>query len=129
MSGPMAGAITVAPREIPTTMLAVVKERPGPGATLLEVPVPQPGPGELLVRVEAASVCGTDLHIFRWDPWADENFRATPMVFGHETGGVVVARGDGSPGVSSPGGTVVGATAFGGGRGPRIEVGQLVGVE
>ena len=95
-------------REVPTVMRAVVKERPGPGAALLEIPVPRPGPGEILVRVRAASVCGTDVHIFRWDPWADENFRTTPMTFGHELGGEVVARG--------PGAT-------------RLEIGQLVGAE
>jgi len=103
-----AQATRLAERPIPTTMRAIVKERRGPGAALLEVPVPLPGPGELLVRVRAASVCGTDLHIFRWDPWAQESFTTTPLVFGHEMGGEVVARG-------------AGAT--------RIEIGQLVGAE
>lgn len=77
-------------------MLALIKERPAPGAALREVPVPEPGPGELLVRVEAASVCGTDLHIERWDPWAQENFGPPPMIFGHEMAGTVVAHGDGA---------------------------------
>jgi len=53
-----------------TTMEAVVKAKAAPGIELREVPVPVPGPGEVLVRVLAASVCGTDLHIFNWDPWA-----------------------------------------------------------
>ncbi|MDQ3492271.1 MAG: L-threonine 3-dehydrogenase, partial [Chloroflexota bacterium] len=44
-------------------MRALVKETRAPGAAMREVPVPEPGPGEILVRVEAASVCGTDLHI------------------------------------------------------------------
>jgi threonine 3-dehydrogenase len=74
-------------------MQALVKERPGPGAEIREVPLPEPGPTEVLVRVEAASVCGTDLHIQRWDPWAVENFGPPPMVFGHEMAGTVVARG------------------------------------
>ncbi|HUR16129.1 MAG TPA: L-threonine 3-dehydrogenase, partial [Candidatus Limnocylindrales bacterium] len=52
-------------------------------------------PGELLIKVLAASVCGTDVHIERWDPWAQENFAETPMTFGHEMAGVVVARGTG----------------------------------
>jgi len=51
-------------------MEAVVKAKAAPGIELREVPVPVPGPGEVLVRVLAASVCGTDLHIFNWDPWA-----------------------------------------------------------
>jgi threonine 3-dehydrogenase len=81
---------------IGTTMRALVKESAGPGAAIREVPVPQPGPGELLVRVHAASVCGTDIHIETWDPWAQQNFGPPPMTFGHEMAGVVVARGPGA---------------------------------
>jgi threonine 3-dehydrogenase len=79
-----------------TTMRALVKESAAPGAAIREVPIPQPGPTELLIRVEAASVCGTDVHIERWDPWAQENFGPPPMTFGHEMAGVVVARGPGA---------------------------------
>lgn len=79
--------------ELPLTMRALVKERPGPGAAIRDLPIPEPGPGEVLVRVEAASVCGTDLHIERWNAWAEENFGPTPLVFGHEMAGTVVARG------------------------------------
>ncbi|HVM29333.1 MAG TPA: L-threonine 3-dehydrogenase [Candidatus Limnocylindrales bacterium] len=79
-----------------TAMRALVKESAGPGAAVREVPVPEPGPGELLVRVEAASVCGTDVHIERWDPWAQENFAPPPMIFGHEMAGTVVALGPGA---------------------------------
>ena len=82
--------------KLPQTMLALVKDAPGPGASLREIPVPEPGPSEVLVRVEAASVCGTDLHIERWDPWAQENFGPLPMTFGHEMAGTVVARGQGA---------------------------------
>jgi threonine 3-dehydrogenase len=81
-------------------MRALVKERPGPGATIREMEVPQPGPGEILVRVEAASVCGTDVHIERWDPWAEENFGPPPLIFGHEMAGVVVGHGPGAGRVS-----------------------------
>ena len=77
-------------------MRALVKESAAPGASVREMPVPEPGPGELLVRVEAASVCGTDVHIERWDKWADENFGPPPMIFGHEMAGVVVAHGPGA---------------------------------
>src|SRR3954462_3909763 len=79
-----------------TTMRALVKESAGPGAEIREVAVPEPGPGELLVRVHAASVCGTDIHIGRWDPWEQQNFGPPPMTFGHEMAGVVVARGPGA---------------------------------
>src|SRR3989304_4400408 len=53
---------------LPWTMRALVKETAAPGAALREVAVPDPGPGELLVRVLAASVCGTDVHIERRGP-------------------------------------------------------------
>lgn len=79
-----------------TTMRALVKETAAPGAAMREVPIPEPGPGEVLVRVEAASVCGTDLHIERWDPWAQENFGPLPMTFGHEMAGIVVDHGPGA---------------------------------
>jgi len=52
------------------TMRAVVKAVPGPGFEMQRVPIPRPGPEDVLVRVRAASICGTDLHLFRWDPWA-----------------------------------------------------------
>jgi threonine 3-dehydrogenase len=77
------------------TMRALVKERAAPGAAIREVPVPEPGPGELLIEVLAASVCGTDLHIERWDAWAQANVRP-PLIFGHEMAGRVVAQGSGA---------------------------------
>lgn len=75
------------------TMRAVVKPAPGPGAEIREVPVPRPGPTDVLIRVTATSMCGTDLHIYRWDQWAAEHFGPTPMVFGHEYCGEVVEVG------------------------------------
>jgi threonine 3-dehydrogenase len=59
---------------------------------LEEVPVPVPGDDEVLVRVEAASVCGTDLHIFRWDAWSQHRVRP-PLTLGHEFAGTVVETG------------------------------------
>lgn len=93
-----APAVAPAParEDLPTAMTALVKERPEPGASLREVPLPEPGPGEVLVRVEAASVCGTDLHIEQWDAWAQENMAALPLIFGHEMAGLVVAHGPGA---------------------------------
>ena len=81
---------------VPRTMRALVKETAAPGATLREVPVPVPGPSQVLIRVLAASVCGTDVHIERWDPWAQEHFGPPPMIFGHEMAGIVVAHGPGA---------------------------------
>ena len=77
-----------------TTMQAVVKAHAAPGIELREVPVPSPGPGEVLVRVQAASVCGTDLHIFNWDPWAQGRIKP-PLIPGHEFAGVVAGVGRG----------------------------------
>ena len=80
--------------QIPGTMRALVKAKPAAGAELREVPVPAPGDGELLIRVEAASLCGTDLHIFRWDDWAESRLGGgLPRIFGHEMAGRVVAHG------------------------------------
>jgi threonine 3-dehydrogenase len=76
------------------TMQAVVKAHAAPGIELREVPVPTPGPGEVLVRVQSASVCGTDLHIFNWDPWAQGRIHP-PLIPGHEFCGAVAAVGRG----------------------------------
>jgi threonine 3-dehydrogenase len=82
---------------IPRTMRALVKAEPRAGAALREVPVPLPGPGELLIRLEAVSLCGTDLHIYRWDEWAQGRLgKYLPRVFGHEMAGRVVAHGPGT---------------------------------
>ncbi|WP_456411120.1 L-threonine 3-dehydrogenase [Oceanithermus sp.] len=79
-------------------MKALVKETPAPGLSLRDVPVREPGPGEILIRIKAASICGTDLHIWRWDHWAAGRLRP-PVITGHEFAGVVEAVG---PGVTTP---------------------------
>lgn len=78
---------------IPDTMRAVVKARAERGAELQTVPVPRIGPRDVLVKVRATTICGTDLHIYRWDTWAQSRIRP-PMVFGHEFSGDIVAVGD-----------------------------------
>jgi len=78
----------------PRTMRALAKMRPEPGAELIERRVPEPGPGEVLLRMEAASICGTDIHLYRWDPWAAEVL-VPPVILGHELAGVVAATGAG----------------------------------
>ncbi len=75
-------------------MPALRKLGPEPGLRLVEVPVPVPAEGEVLVEVEAASVCGTDLHIERWDAWAQGRI-APPLTLGHEWAGTVVETGAG----------------------------------
>ncbi|MGA2571541.1 MAG: L-threonine 3-dehydrogenase [Terracidiphilus sp.] len=79
---------------MPASMQAVVKVKAAPGIELREVSVPAPGPGEVLVRVQTASVCGTDLHIYNWDPWAKGRIHP-PLIPGHEFAGVVAALGKG----------------------------------
>jgi threonine 3-dehydrogenase len=74
------------------TMRALQKTRPEPGLELVELPVPELAEDEVLVRVEATSVCGTDLHIYRWDDWAQRRVRP-PLVLGHEFAGTVVEAG------------------------------------
>src|ERR687896_543634 len=73
-------------------MRAVRKRESEPGLVLDEVPVPTPGPDEVLVRIEAASICGTDLHISRWDQWSSERVKP-PLTLGHELCGTVAAVG------------------------------------
>ncbi len=74
------------------TMKALMKVAPAEGAELREVPIPQIGPDEVLIRVQATSICGTDLHIYFWDPWAASRIKP-PMIFGHEVAGEVVEVG------------------------------------
>lgn len=69
-------------------MKALVKEKAGPGAMLKFVAVPELGPHDVLVKVAATSICGTDLHIYKWDKWAAERIKP-PVVFGHEMAGYV----------------------------------------
>ncbi len=75
-------------------VLAVVKAAAAPGFDLLEVDEPQLGPGEVLLEVAAASVCGTDVHLYDWNHWASTRV-VPPRVMGHEICGHVVGLGDG----------------------------------
>lgn len=69
-------------------MKALRKMRPAEGAQLESVPIPAFGPSDVLVRVRAASICGTDLHIYHWDQWSASRIHP-PMTFGHEFCGTV----------------------------------------
>lgn len=74
-------------------MKAIVKAAARPGVALQRLPVPEPGPEEVLVRVKAAAVCGTDLHIAHWNAWAQGAGIRLPLVMGHEFSGEVVGIG------------------------------------
>ena len=81
----------------PKTMQAVVKTTavPGPeGTAIREIPVPQPGPAEVLIRVIATAVCGSDKHIYQWDP-SMASMVTPPRIYGHEFCGEIVAFGPG----------------------------------
>ena len=73
-------------------MRALVKTQAGPGLTLLEVPEPEIGINDVLVRVRKTGICGTDLHIESWDPWAAKTIHP-PLIAGHEFVGEVVRVG------------------------------------
>src|SRR5437879_847153 len=74
------------------TMLAVVKPEAAPGAAIREVKSPSFGRNDVLVKVQVASICGTDLHIYEWDAWAQKRIHP-PLVPGHEFCGTVAAVG------------------------------------
>ncbi len=73
-------------------MLALVKAKAVEGLWLQEVPEPEFGINDVLIRVRKTGICGTDLHIYSWDSWAQETI-PVPMVVGHEFVGEVVAFG------------------------------------
>src|SRR5881275_3428752 len=78
---------------MPKTMLAVVKPDPAPGAEIRQVKLPAIGRTDVLVKVKVASICGTDLHIYEWDRWAQRRIHP-PLIPGHEFCGEVFAHGD-----------------------------------
>ena len=73
---------------------AIVKPVAGPGLELRQVPVPVPGHGEVLIKVHKTAICGTDVHIYNWDPWAQLHIKA-PMTIGHEYVGEIAQLGEG----------------------------------
>src|SRR5207244_2821180 len=74
------------------TMKALVKAAARPGISLEEVPIPEIGINDVLIRVAKTGICGTDLHIYHWDPWAQTTI-SVPMVVGHEFVGEIAAVG------------------------------------
>ena len=73
-------------------MHALSKLKSEPGIWPVEAPVPTPGPNDLLIKVRKSSICGTDVHIYRWDDWAQKTI-PVPMIVGHEYVGTVVGMG------------------------------------
>lgn len=75
-----------------TTMKAVRKTTAGPGLDLVEIDIPDIKPDEVLLRVKATAICGTDLHFYNWDAFAQAKLKP-PITLGHEFAGEVVAVG------------------------------------
>jgi threonine 3-dehydrogenase len=73
-------------------MKALVKSKAEPGLWLEDVPVPTVGVNDVLIRVDRTGICGTDLHIYHWDAWAQKTI-PVPMVVGHEFVGEIVEVG------------------------------------
>jgi len=78
------------------TMKAVVKTKAELGAEMQDKPVPKPRPDWVIVKVLATSICGTDVHIYKWDPWSAGRIgaKALPQILGHEVAGEVVEVGE-----------------------------------
>ena len=76
------------------TMRGICKTRPGVGAEYREdLPIPQISDDEVLIKVHATAICGTDLHLYHWNEYAQKRMTNLPMVFGHETAGEIVEIG------------------------------------
>jgi threonine 3-dehydrogenase len=80
-------------------MHAVVKKHKAVGAEIEEVVKPRPERGEVLVEMRHSSICGTDVHIWQWNHWAERRIKRLPIIFGHEACGEVVEMGDGVEGL------------------------------
>jgi threonine 3-dehydrogenase len=75
-----------------TKMQALIKKERAPGLWLEEIPLPTIDEFDVLIRILRSSICGTDLHIYEWDPWAQRTI-PTPMQIGHEFAGVIETVG------------------------------------
>jgi threonine 3-dehydrogenase len=73
-------------------MKALVKERAQPGIWLGEIPAPTVGPNDVLIRIRRTAICGTDMHIYNWDAWAQRTI-PVPMAVGHEYCGEIIEVG------------------------------------
>ena len=75
------------------TMKALVKARKEVGLWMEDVPIPSPGKNEVLIKILRTAICGTDVHIYNWDEWAQQTI-PVPMPIGHEFVGIVAEVGN-----------------------------------
>ncbi|WP_186766412.1 L-threonine 3-dehydrogenase [Falsiphaeobacter marinintestinus] len=73
-------------------MMALEKSRAEEGLWMVQAPVPEIGPDDVLIRVKKTGICGTDVHIWQWDDWAQKTV-PVPMITGHEFAGEIVELG------------------------------------
>ena len=73
-------------------MKALVKARAEPGIWMQDVPEPSVGHNDVLIKVHRSAICGTDMHIYNWDAWAQKTV-PVPMAVGHEYSGEIVDMG------------------------------------
>ncbi|MFK3617274.1 L-threonine 3-dehydrogenase, partial [Coxiella burnetii] len=74
-------------------MKVLSKLKPAPGLWLHKAPTPKPGRDEVLIKIKKTAICGTDLHIYKWDEWAQKTI-PVPMHVGHEFVGEIVEVGE-----------------------------------
>ena len=79
-------------------MRAIVKPTAAPGLVMTEAPIPQPGVNDVLIKIRKTSICGTDVHINKWDKWAARTIKP-PLIIGHEYVGTVEDVGNGVTGL------------------------------
>jgi threonine 3-dehydrogenase len=91
-------AANVCPAQGSATMTGLAKLRPEQGVWATTAPIPTVAPDEVLIRVRRTAICGTDMHIYKWDNWAARTV-PVPMIFGHEFAGEIVEIG---PSVTRP---------------------------
>ncbi len=73
-------------------MKTLAKTEPAPGLVMTEMPVPEMGHNDVLIRIQRTGICGTDIHIWKWDDWAQRTI-PVPMQVGHEYIGVIADMG------------------------------------
>ncbi|MGN6452575.1 MAG: alcohol dehydrogenase catalytic domain-containing protein, partial [Steroidobacteraceae bacterium] len=73
-------------------MKALVKQQAQPGIWLEDIPEPKVGPNDVLIEIAKTAICGTDMHIYNWDAWAQKTI-PVPMAVGHEYCGRIVEMG------------------------------------
>jgi len=76
----------------PNTMKALEKSHPKEGLWMVQAPVPEIGPDEVLIKINKTGICGTDVHIWNWDAWAEKTV-PVPLITGHEFAGEIVELG------------------------------------